>query len=231
MARRPSPSRRSSGTRWVSLVGYTLAYNSLDDNKQPSEGILATFKQDVAGLGGDSNFFRTTFDGRYYYPMTDDLTLMVRGQAGHMMAWGGEDLYVIDQFNLGPDLVRGFAPSGIGPRDLAGGSKGNALGGTIYYGGTVELQFPLLGLPRELGLRGALFADAGTLYDYGGKDYAENSAPSLPALRLERHPLLGRRQPPLGFAARSAALRLRLCALRGGARRQQAFRFSGGTSF
>jgi len=217
------------GTRWVSLVGYTVAYNTLDDPKNPSEGIFATFKQDLAGLGGDSKFLRTTVDGRYYYPISDDLTLMVRGQGGHIVGWGGEDLLVIDQFNLGPDLVRGFAPGGIGPRDLTGGSKGNSLGGTIYYGGTVELQFPIFGLPRELGLRGALFADAGTLYDYGGQtsfptgdiDLVDSSTirSSVGASLLWASPL-GPLRFDYGYVISKATYD-----------REQAFRFSGGTSF
>jgi len=163
----------SLGSHVVSLVGYTLAYNSLDDSKNPTQGIYATFKQDFAGLGGDAKFIRTTVDARYYYPLMDDLTVMVRGQGGHIMAIGGDKLRIVDQFNMGPDLVRGFAPGGIGPRDIAGGS-GNSLGGRLYYGGSAELQFPILGLPREVGLSGAVFADAGTLYDYGGKTYATN---------------------------------------------------------
>jgi len=36
------------------------------------------------------------------------------------------------------------------------------LGGKIYYVGTAEFTFPL-GLPRELGISGALFWDNGTL--------------------------------------------------------------------
>ena len=31
------------------------------------------------------------------------------------------------------------------------------------------MQFPLFGLPKELGLKGALFADTGTLYGYSGQ--------------------------------------------------------------
>jgi outer membrane protein insertion porin family len=155
--------------RLVSLVGYSLTYNTLDDLKQPSEGIYAQFKQDVAGLGGDAHFVRETVDSRYYFPLTDDLTIMARAQGGYMTAIGGDKLAIVDQFSPGPDLVRGFAPGGIGPRDLAGGGKGNGLGGTTYFGGTLELQFPIFGLPREVGLRGAIFADAGTVYDYGGQ--------------------------------------------------------------
>ena len=54
---------------------------------------------------------------------------------------------VLDNLNLGPSLVRGFAPGGIGPRDLSNwtSTKGNSLGGTDYIGGTLEVQFPDLG--------------------------------------------------------------------------------------
>ncbi|MFC2248584.1 outer membrane protein assembly factor BamA [Labrys portucalensis] len=159
--------------RLVSMIGYTLTYNTLDDLKQPSSGVYVQFKQDIAGLGGDAKFIKQSIDGRYYYSLTDDLTLMVRGQGGYMRGFGDKDsLAIVDQFNPGPDLVRGFAPGGIGARDIAGGAKGNGLGGTTYFGGTVELQFPIFGLPREVGLRGAVFADAGTLYGYGGKNFA-----------------------------------------------------------
>ena len=159
--------------RLVSMLGYTLTYNTLDDLKQPSSGIYVQFKQDVAGLGGDAKYIKQSIDGRYYYSLTDDLTVMVRGQGGYMHGFGGKDnLAIVDQFSPGPDLVRGFAPGGIGARDIAGGAKGNGLGGTTYFGGTVELQFPIFGLPREVGLRGAVFADAGTLYGYGGKNFA-----------------------------------------------------------
>ena len=72
---------------------------------------------------------------------------------------------------MGPNLVRGFAPNGIGPRDLSyfpytGG--GDALGGTKYWGASAELQMPFWFLPKEVGLKGAVYADAGSLFDYQG---------------------------------------------------------------
>lgn len=33
----------------------------------------------------------------------------------------------------------------------------------------MEIQFPLYGVPRDLGLKGAVFADAGTLFGYHGQ--------------------------------------------------------------
>jgi outer membrane protein insertion porin family len=156
----------------TSLVGYTLSYNMLDSNQDPSMGYLLELKQDFAGVGGDVNFIRTTFDSRYYYPLFGDFVLMLRGQAGNIASWGGEDLRILDNFFKGPDLVRGFEPNGIGPRDLASGggdlSQTDALGGTLYWGTTAEIQFPLSFLPKEVGLKAAVFADAGSLWDYQG---------------------------------------------------------------
>ncbi|WP_335880725.1 outer membrane protein assembly factor BamA [Ancylobacter moscoviensis] len=155
----------------TSSVGYTLTYNMLDNNREPTNGYLLELKQDLAGLGGDVNFIRSTFDARWYLPVTGDFVLLLRGQAGNISSWGGEDLRILDNFFKGPDLVRGFAPNGIGPRDLASGYFGqdmDALGGTLYWGTTAEIQFPLSFLPKDFGLKAAVFADAGSLWDYQG---------------------------------------------------------------
>lgn len=162
----------------TSLVGYTLSYNMLDNNLDPTNGYLLEFKQDFAGLGGDVNFIRSTFDSRWYVPVVGDFVLMLRGQAGNVASWGDEDLRILDNFFKGPDLVRGFESNGIGPRDLASGTDGDtdALGGTLYWGVSTELQFPLSFLPKEMGLRAAIFADAGSLWDYNGQTTFENIA-------------------------------------------------------
>ena len=156
----------SQGQTLTSVIGYSLVYNTLDNPKQPSSGIQATFHQDVAGLGGASKFVRETIDARYYYPLTDDFVGFIRGQAGQINAWGGQPLRIIDNFNLGPTLVRGFAPGGFGPFDISNPASVQALGGTTYFGGTAEVQFPLFGIPKEIGLRGAFFTDAGILTGY-----------------------------------------------------------------
>ncbi|MFM8751275.1 outer membrane protein assembly factor BamA [Rhabdaerophilum sp.] len=157
------------GNTITSLAGLTFTYNTLDNNNDPTSGIFADLRPEIAGLGGDSRFLRATASVRYYYPITDDFTGMLKLQGGYMTAFGNQRLRVLDHFSMGPDLVRGFAPSGIGPRDLNGDSNANAIGGTTYFGATAEVTFPIFGLPRELGLRGAVFSDAGTLFGYKGR--------------------------------------------------------------
>jgi outer membrane protein insertion porin family len=85
--------------------------------------------------------------------------------------FGDTPLRMLDQFQMGPNLVRGFAPNGIGPRDLSFinyTGTGDALGGTKYWGASLELQMPFWFLPKEVGLKGAVYADAGSLWGYQG---------------------------------------------------------------
>ena len=162
--------KEAQGPFLTSMFGYTLGYNALDNNKNPTNGLFAEFRQDIAGAGGDEHYVRTTGDLRYYHEIYDQIVGLVHLQGGDLAAFGGNQLRIVDNFNLGPTLVRGFAPFGIGPRDIGTGDpQGNPLGGTKYYGGSLEVQFPLYGLPRDLGLKGAFFADAGTLYGFTGR--------------------------------------------------------------
>jgi outer membrane protein insertion porin family len=161
----------AEGVTTTSLAGYSLIWDSLDNRKDPSSGIFANFHQDIAGLGGNQEFIRETVEGRYYYPITDDIVGLLHLQGGQITGIGRDStLPIIDNFNVGPTLVRGFAPGGIGPRDISDPANiaANALGGTTYVGASGEVQFPLFGLPKELGLKGAVFADAGTLFGYSG---------------------------------------------------------------
>ena len=172
--------KESRGTTLTSLAGVTLAYNTVDNLKSPRSGLYAEVKPEVAGLGGDSKFARVTGEARSYHEIYEDIIGVLKIQGGHIESLGrsrsasglttfGGDLRLVDHFFLGPTLVRGFAPAGIGPRDISTpDSNQNALGGTTYVGGTAEAQFPLPLVPRDLGLKGAVFADVGTLFGYKG---------------------------------------------------------------
>ena len=164
--------KEASGTRLTSAVGSTLAFSNLDNARNPTKGLYAELRTDIAGLGGDSKWVRGQADMRYYYPVFDDVVAIARMQGGHIVGYGGNELRIIDNFNLGPTLVRGFAPGGLGPRDTSPGinNRTAGLGGTTYFGGSAEMQFPIWGMPREVGLRGAVFADAGTLFGYSGRE-------------------------------------------------------------
>jgi outer membrane protein insertion porin family len=159
----------------VSSVGNTLSYNTLDNNRNPKNGLRAELRQDVAGLGGDVNFFRESGDLRYYHDLGADVVGMSRLQAGYITPWGGQSLPLANHFFGGPQLVRGFAPNGFGPRDTTAGTTMDNVGGTRYWATTAELQSPIPFMPSDIGLRVAVFADAGSMWGYRGV----TSLPSL----------------------------------------------------
>ena len=158
----------ANGPVVVSLVGYSLNYNTLDNNKSPTSGLFAELKQDFAGVGGDVNFVRSTAQTRTYYEVLPDVVGVVKLQGGNIMGWGSKDLRMLDHFQMGPNLVRGFTPGGFGPRDLTTGTNNDALGGSMYWGASLEFQTPLYFLPKEVGMKLATFADAGSLWNYQG---------------------------------------------------------------
>ena len=162
----------ANGPVLVSMPGYTLAYNTVDNFKSPTSGLYVELKQDFAGAGGDVNFIRSSFDLRNYYELISDVVGVVHLQGGHLSGWGGKGLRMLDNFQKGPDLVRGFAPSGIGPRDVTPGSLTNdALGGTMYWGASFEAQTPLYFIPKEIGIKLAVYADAGSLWNYKSETF------------------------------------------------------------
>jgi len=160
----------AKGAYLTSLLGYGLVYSSLDNNKLPTSGLYVGFGQDFAGVGGDVAYLRTTVDMRAYYEIVSDLVSMLHLQAGDMIGLhNGGQVRLLDDFKMGPNLVRGFQPAGIGPRDLTPGSNGDALGGTMYWGASLELQYPLYFLPKDTGIRGAVFIDSGSVWGYKGE--------------------------------------------------------------
>ncbi|MEH2626770.1 outer membrane protein insertion porin family [Bradyrhizobium sp. AZCC 1719] len=164
------PVRRElqGGKALTSSVGYSLNYNTLDNNKNPTDGLLIDWKQDFAGVGGDVKYIKSAIDLKYYSPLVADIVGLIHLQGGMLNQFGGSELRMLDHFQMGPNLVRGFAPNGIGPRDLNPFGTRDALGGTKYWGASFELQMPFWFLPKEVGLKGSIYADAGGLFDYKG---------------------------------------------------------------
>jgi outer membrane protein insertion porin family len=150
------------GSPWLqSSVSNTVTYNTLDSTMLPHEGILASLTQEIAGLGGDSRFYRVSARARGYYTLSDEMDLVssLSASAGHVVSLDGTSLNVFDQFALDSNDIRGFADSGIGPR-----MRGDPIGGTTYFTASAETTFPLPGVPQDSGFRGGFFVDAGTLF-------------------------------------------------------------------
>ncbi len=162
-----------AGASITSSVGYSLIYDTRNNRKNPSRGFYVSFGQDLAGVGGDIDYLRSVAEARGYYPLTKEITLVGRAIGGNIMGWDGQYVRTVDDFFKGGETIRGFAPSGLGPRDPL---TGDPLGGKNFWAATSEVRFPLPFVPDDLGFGGAIFADAGSVW---GTDSAALAAAYL----------------------------------------------------
>jgi len=153
--------RQQEGTTLTSQIGQDLLYDRRDSTVDTKKGFFARLSADYAGLGGDVKYVRGRLNAGIFYPVTEDIVGSLTMTGGIIQALNGQDVRITDRFFLGGSTLRGFQPSGVGPRDLA---TGDALGGKKVYYGSLQFRFPI-GLPDEFGITGVLFSDAGSLSD------------------------------------------------------------------
>ena len=165
--------RDQEGKATVSQISQTLTYDKRDSSNQPTDGYIFSLTTDLAGIGGDTRLVRARVKSGYYLSIFEDKVLSLLFQGGHVLGLG-QDVGIAERFFVGGQQFRGFANSGLGPRDI---NTDDALGGNTFYVGTAELTFPL-GLPDDLGIKASVFTDFGSLWniDSSGSDIFDSSA-------------------------------------------------------
>lgn len=155
-----------AGQNTTSLIGQSLTWDHRNNRFEPTEGWYLKLNQEVAGLGGDSKFYRHELKAAKYFPIAPEWTFQLAALGGNVTGWGDEDVRINERFFIGMKQLRGFQVGGIGPRDRV---TTDGLGGNSYYAGSAELSFPL-GLPNDLGITGAAFVDVGNLWSLDQQD-------------------------------------------------------------
>lgn len=166
--------RQEQGKVLESTVSQELVYDTRDNRFDPREGYVVRLRNEVAGLGGDVAFLKSSLLGAQYYSIFEDLTVSVRGEVGNIIGLG-EDTRISDRFLLGGQNLRGFEFAGVGPRDIP---SDDPLGGKQFYTGTLEFIFPV-GAPDEFDIRGRVFTDIGSTWGLDG---------TAPNIRDEKSP-------------------------------------------
>ena len=168
--------REQEGETLTSAISHRLTYDLRDSRIDPTEGFFVRFGQEFAGLGGDTQYLKHTLSYGHFYSIADGWVLSGVLRSGHIVGID-DDVRIVDRFFLGGRTLRGFEPTGVGPRDA---ETDDALGGNLFYSVTGELGFPL-GLADELNLRGAIFTDVGSLtdIDVSGPELLDEASPRL----------------------------------------------------
>ena len=142
-------------------IGYTLSYDTRNRGLNPDAGVLMRFGQDYS-VGSGVRYLKTTAtlagEARIW---NGNLKLRGTLEGGMVNSFGGVS-GLNDRFFLTSANLRGYAPAGLGPRDLTVANQ-DALGGNYYAAARFETEFPL-GLPEELGITGGVFYDIGSVW-------------------------------------------------------------------
>lgn len=122
----PALLEAAENSPWLrSSVSYSLTYSSIDDIKNPHDGLYGKFIQEFAGLGGDAKYVKTTFKGNYYQTLSQeaDIVGLLGVGAGYIHEFGDDGVRIFDLFKNSSDIIRGFKFNGIGPYQDAKNGK------------------------------------------------------------------------------------------------------------
>jgi outer membrane protein insertion porin family len=151
-----------------SSLGYTLSYDTRRSGLDPNAGVVVQFSQDFGGVsGGDRNVKSTGRVVAQDKVWNEEITLRGVVEAG-VLSYSTGGSRVTDRFFMGPSVMRGFRPAGIGPREVSAGVN-DALGGDRYAVARFEAEFPI-GVPEEYGISGGVFYDIGNLWSVQSDD-------------------------------------------------------------
>ena len=148
-----------------SEVAFDYLFDGRDSIIKPKNGYLFRTDLTVSGIGASNSFIKGSAKGKFYNSFFNDLITFTGELEGGFMQMQNGFSRTVDRFSLGGRSLRGFQYGKIGPRE-----GDEPLGGEKYAVSRIEANFPI-GLPKELGFYGGLFAEAGSLW---GLNYDEN---------------------------------------------------------
>jgi outer membrane protein insertion porin family len=152
----------------------SIRYDKRNNTFEPTKGFYGNVSLEYAGLYGEQEWLKGTFEARAYKPIYEELILRTRLLTEQLMKTTSRDLPRTEKFQMGGSRnMRGYSYEDIGPRILGKDLSTEQerifnSGGQLSVLTTFELEHPLI---KEAGLKWVLFYDAGNVFaDASGID-------------------------------------------------------------
>ena len=213
-----------TGEEGVEIVTSSITHGLFKDTRDnffnPTSGYNWRFENTLAGVGGDSKFYKSVFKLKSYYPLNyGDYIFGLKSGVGFVTAFD-DKITSSNRFFLGGKTIRGFDNDGIGPRDTG---NNQAIGGNNFYNLSFEMKSDKL-MPDDAGLKWFVFSDIGSIwgtdYETGVKGYDENEPRITSGFGLSMTTPVGPLEMVWGFPLQSKKYDI-----------EENFQFSIGTSF
>ena len=143
------------GERIISKVVPSLIHNTVDNPITPTTGKRFSLSMDLAGIGGNTNYYKPMMEAVVYWKQNSRFTLGWRAQYEYIHSFSGsKELPIFEKLFLGGEYsIRGFDIRTVGPQDS---TTGLVLGGNKSFLINVEELIAIAGPVRLV-----LFYDAG----------------------------------------------------------------------
>ena len=171
-------------------LNFSWRSSTLNRGIFPTRGKSQTLGFDIAIPGSDLTFFKASYDGQVYVPITRSWTLKLRAELGYGDGYGSTELLPFyEHFYAGGfGSIRGFENSTLGPRttpprfDSNGNpvppgffdQEGDPYGGNMLIEFGADLIFPLPFVEDSRQFRPVIFVDAGNVFQTDCFDFSVN---------------------------------------------------------
>jgi outer membrane protein insertion porin family len=147
------------GKLLTSSVTFQIINDTRDSFIDPRSGKRHSLFLTLAGLGGDTGFWKSMVDLSWYIPIFEVSTLHLRGRVGLSDTLFGKKYPLYERFYVGGlNTVRGLGYGEAGPKD----SRNLPIGAKNALIANIEYLFPIV---SELKLKGLVFFDSGKGYN------------------------------------------------------------------
>ena len=156
-------------------VKWSIERNTVDSQREPSSGSVHSLSLQLAGLGGDNDFYKIEHDSQWYWPLTQEeqWVLSFRTRQGWVDHYGSSDYVPIQDrfFAGGATTIRGYEARDVGPktRQFLFFGEETAVGGQLRLITNLEVKYRVNDI-----LRIYAFTDAGGVWrDSGDFDMSD----------------------------------------------------------
>ena len=153
----------SYGKSSASSVTPSLIRNTINNPMNPTKGSKQVLQTEIAGLGGDQDFYLVEFRNSWYYPLAEgswgEVVIADRTNFGYGESFNDNPFPLYRRFFPGGiNSVRGYRNRTLGPVDI----NDQEYGGSKQVVNNLEMIFPLV---NSAGFKGVVFYDFGQAYD------------------------------------------------------------------
>ncbi len=173
-------------------TSFNWGYSTLNRATLSTAGISHRVAVEFAVPGSDLEYYKTSYAGQYFRPLSQSLTLRMRTDLGYGDSYGSGDRlpFFKNYFGGGWGSVRGYKKNTLGPRETPDPNNpfdndDDPFGGNMLVVGSVEVLFPVPFIKDQRSIQAAAFLDAGNVFDTdcGDKDDDFCQEPDLGDLR------------------------------------------------